>query len=308
MSNQPRKHHYVPQCYLRYFARQHKNVWQTTVIDKFSNKIFPCNIEDVAAEHDYNRDKSKSDEFFWEKYYAKTVETDLPITFNNLIGITGLTQNEKPVLNDELKRKLSRIICIQMLRTPTMRNRNYNIAQSTAHEWIKEFKKENYRYLSSSQKQSVNRIKFNDDFYRQVELPFINDENRLNRFEKFLLERIWIIYRNPFYQYLPFITSDNPVNFYNFNKNSGNLADNGLLVNDTVINFPIIGQLLLCLYAPTNWLFHTKDFNNCVVDLQDNEKDLLYIVTTNRNQLKQCKRQAYTQATSKEIIRTFLSL
>jgi len=307
MSNEPRKHHYVPQGYLKFFAIKQKKVWKTTVIDKVLKKSYVSNIEDVAVARDYNRDTSKNDEFYWEKYYSQAVESYLPKIIGNVIAITQLTQDKKCVLNNDLKSKLARIICIQMLRTPTMRNRNFKIAKQASLKVINDFKKEYYNRLSSSQKRAIHSFTFNENFYKQNELPFINDETRLTRFENFLFERNWVIYRNPFSKQVPFITSDNPVTFYNYGKKSSELKDNGLLVDDTVINFPLNENLMLCLYAPTHWMLNVVEYNNCVIDLQWTENDLKYVVLTNDIQIKQCYRQAFTKTMSTNIINGFIN-
>jgi len=284
MSTQPRKHHYVPQGYLRIFSYKNNDHYKIKVFDKISQSFYFSNIENVAAQRDYNRDITKEDEFFWEKYFATTVEATIPHVLGNIIAASNLASNCSVILNDDLKLQLSKIIITQLLRTPTMRSRNKSIAHQSREQVLKNFKKEYYKILSPHQKQLINNLRFDDENYKSFELSFINDPKRLDKFTHFLLQRYWVVYRNPFSHFIPFITSDHPVNFYNYSKHSEKIGDSGLAVDDTVINYPICNNLLLCLYTPTHWMQCTQQFNNCVVDLNENEKNYWYIIQTNQLQ------------------------
>jgi len=49
-----RLHHFVSQCYLRSFAVKRKKTYQTTVFDARVRRTYPTNIENIAAERDFN--------------------------------------------------------------------------------------------------------------------------------------------------------------------------------------------------------------------------------------------------------------
>lgn len=49
-----RNHHFVPQCYLKGFAR-HRNKPKVRVIDLRQRKTFETNPKNIAAERDFNR-------------------------------------------------------------------------------------------------------------------------------------------------------------------------------------------------------------------------------------------------------------
>jgi hypothetical protein len=49
-----RKHHYVPQCYLKGFAVEREPVRQVQVFDRVSRKTFVASIANIAAEKDFN--------------------------------------------------------------------------------------------------------------------------------------------------------------------------------------------------------------------------------------------------------------
>lgn len=49
-----RKHHYVPQCYLKLFSVSHKKIPQITVFDRERKKVYKAGIDNVAAQRDFN--------------------------------------------------------------------------------------------------------------------------------------------------------------------------------------------------------------------------------------------------------------
>jgi Protein of unknown function (DUF4238) len=49
-----RKHHFVPQCYLKLFSVSHKRIPQLTVYDRERNKVYKAGIDNVAAQRDFN--------------------------------------------------------------------------------------------------------------------------------------------------------------------------------------------------------------------------------------------------------------
>src|SRR3712207_487742 len=50
-----RRHHYVPQCYLKAFAVKRGKAMQTRVFDAVQRKQYLTNIINVAVELDFNR-------------------------------------------------------------------------------------------------------------------------------------------------------------------------------------------------------------------------------------------------------------
>lgn len=69
-ANQPRKHHYLPQFYLRSFADMDGRIWQC---DRKSGKLVALNVSKAAAEKDYHRfdvQNPEVDQFGAEKLMA----------------------------------------------------------------------------------------------------------------------------------------------------------------------------------------------------------------------------------------------
>lgn len=55
MANEPRNHHYIPQCYLRGFGWKHKKQWYTNVAFGRTNEWHVTNLRNVGAERDFLR-------------------------------------------------------------------------------------------------------------------------------------------------------------------------------------------------------------------------------------------------------------
>jgi hypothetical protein len=50
-----RQHHFLPQFYLKGFAKQNGKVWQTWALDLKEKRQFQTNIKKVAKIRDFNR-------------------------------------------------------------------------------------------------------------------------------------------------------------------------------------------------------------------------------------------------------------
>lgn len=109
-----RRHHYIPQCYLKAFAVPRKKAFQTTVFDARSRKTFPANIKNVAVELDFNRievDGHEPDAF--EKGLAQ-FEGELAPALERTIAASSLkdVQDRAIILN---------FMCLLALRNPRFR-------------------------------------------------------------------------------------------------------------------------------------------------------------------------------------------
>ena len=54
-ANEPRNHHYIPQCYLRGFGWKHKKQWYTNVAFGKTGEWHATNIRNLGAERDFQR-------------------------------------------------------------------------------------------------------------------------------------------------------------------------------------------------------------------------------------------------------------
>jgi hypothetical protein len=93
-SNEPKRHHYLSEFYLRGFCIENEN--SLCVYNKSENKFYFSNIEDVAVEKKYytyiNSDGNKTVGF--EKALAE-IESDTKPVFDKLISKQGISADEK---------------------------------------------------------------------------------------------------------------------------------------------------------------------------------------------------------------------
>ncbi len=94
MRNIPRKHHYIPECYLKQFANSQKQLWKRK---KNEQKVSPCTTAQICYEFDAFKLKTKEtldfndvgDENYIEKYSFRKQENNYGkniskiITYNN---------------------------------------------------------------------------------------------------------------------------------------------------------------------------------------------------------------------------------
>ena len=285
---QPRKHHYVPRCYLKYFATNHKNEFRVKVIDKDKNKPYIANIKDIAAEKDFNRIWDSEKEFYWEHFFSREVEPMIPKVLDNLIAVSNIINNRSIILNKSFKRELAKIICFQQLRTKKARKMQFRLGEKVATEVLTSVENELDKYLSTEQREYLNDFKYNENFHKEITFPIITSPERLDKFIEILLKKHWVLYKTPSSKKYSFLTSDNPVCMYNFSSKSTTYADNGLGVRETVIFFPVSKNLLIALYDPKTYFSLLKNVDGTLVVADSN-----FVMNINKLQYEQCLRQAY---------------
>ena len=280
--------HYVPLAYLKFFSRKVKEEYYIAVMDKNKDKIFMSNIKNVASGKYFYEVKYKPQNH-WEKYYCKNIESKLPVIFNNIISVTTISQNYSSILNESLKEEMARIILSQISRTRKAKEFFDEIGNNIKTEIIDNVYKNFNKTLSEEQKLSLKKIKDDNDIIRDIELDIINGDGLLSKGIYYLMDRIWVIYKNINYRECPFITSDHPVVYYNYMNSKTDFKSNGIALNTTVIEYPINRELLLVLYPKNMYFELLKDYNNRIIFINENE----FILRVNRLQYEQSYRQAY---------------
>jgi hypothetical protein len=71
--SEARKHHFIPQSYLKRFGDLVGKNYQVQTIDMLTKKTFPTNVENVASRRDYYRIESGDDPLYVEKFLG-TIE------------------------------------------------------------------------------------------------------------------------------------------------------------------------------------------------------------------------------------------
>jgi hypothetical protein len=109
-----RKHHYVPQCYLKAFSVERKKKRQVVVFDKVLRRSFPAAISDIAVQRDFNTiDIEGHPPDAFEQGMAK-FENELAPALERIIATKSLS-------NDDDRIYLMNLIGTVAIRNPTRR-------------------------------------------------------------------------------------------------------------------------------------------------------------------------------------------
>lgn len=294
MSN-PRKHHYVPQVYLKNFAKKKDHSWMVYVRDKELENCYNADIKSIAMEKDYNTVLKLEDKYYWEHFYSTGIELLMSkVLTSTIINCNcAFIKNESLILNKRLKYDLGKILITQLLRTKKARNHQLEISNKVVPSVINFLKVQLVNKLTLEQEEILNSFELTEDLFKDIDLKIINDEKRVNKFVNILMDKVWIIYKNINYQQLPFITSDNPVVMYNINNKSTSSKVNGIAKRYTIIYYPLSSQLLLSIYDHGLFWGELNKYDNKILEL-DIKKDSKFINNINLLQYKQCIRQVYS--------------
>lgn len=280
--SQPRNHHTVPKAYLKYFTDLNGKI---NVYDKQTQQYFKSYIKNIAANRDFYRDILIENEFYWESFYAKTVEPLIPLTFDMLIMSSLIITNTNKILNSELRVKLSYIIFTQLMRSKkswdTWLKTAANLGDNDLPLNIKS-KIDDLLKLGKSEAEAFDLI--NKSYLLQI----LNSKDLILSNIETLLNMNWIVLKNNNTS-KGFYTSDNPVTFFHIDSKSCNFIEYGPLYKGCIIMFPINYDLCLMLipleHVDTQNL---TQYNNCILDTSTDLID-----ACNQIQNEQCYRQVY---------------
>lgn len=140
MKQENKKHHYVPQIYLRSFSGEDRFI---NTFDKQTGRIYKSAIDSVCCEDNLYTiwDLSKDDNGIYatrnlsieKEFFSNTIETQLGSTlryFFDLLRWWWTTKTECVIFSDDVKKKVSQAIVAQILRMPDMQDYNNQMTQS----------------------------------------------------------------------------------------------------------------------------------------------------------------------------------
>lgn len=279
MKNSNRKHHIVPQSYLKRFGRPNTNnkgsnigVWL-----KESSKYFIKAVKNVAYVKEYYSVNSKSNnKNYWEDRFSKELEQLYGTEIKTIISKI----NCRCTLNNHDKIILSKLIAFQYVRVPAFLDRQIEKGGKIA-EGI--FKQYNFLFenLNEFEQQEIFSLAETDNIKNQALEIIIDDV--LPKSVEILSRKVWNIYINNLD--IPLFTSDNPVVLYNFSTNSFDYNNNGLGRDDNIILFPLTPKILVHI-SPSSF---SKIINESTTDT----KDIKYISTINMLQIEHCINEVY---------------
>jgi len=306
-----KKHHFVPQGYLRFFAEltQSESRWKIGVYDKELKRHFYADVSDVAQKKYFNSVDCeatplapKRDPLYYEETLAKTIEGKIPSYINNFLACCTLSTPKNEVLSEEIKQSIAYVMVVQLLRTQKARKYLLDRGREPFEESI-EIGREMVDALKSSDKDRyykvLDQFQYSEEVMKDVILDTITDYSKVMQFASELVNnRIWIVYENGQYRSNPFVTSDEPVLMYNTLNRSVDYGDNAINVPATVIAFPISPQFMIATYHKRHYfakclkLFCNKRIK-CSAD---------FVHAANMAQLFHSERQVYTKPSSINIL------
>lgn len=312
MASEPKKHHFVPRGYLRFFAQEIKeDVYQIAVFDKTSGKRYLNNIDDVAEMKNYNRveidrynmpvpDKNP---LYYEHLYPRLIEDDIPKILRRTISSFTLTPTTKLSLGDNLKAHLARMLVIQMMRTPRSRSFFTEVCQRPFYTSIQQ----TLDFLATNpgnrnwhaEIEQLREFRYTNEFAKSAILSLATSEERIAHFSNVLIDDYcWMAYSNQLVDTMPFITSDEPVLLTDIKGQHVGLENNPLARPTTMFCFAINSQYMLSLHRKDS--LHGSGMK-AFADQCLNINDMKYVVRMNLLHIEHSTRQVFTHPKYAEV-------
>jgi len=302
--SKPKKHHYVSQGYLKFFAQENeKGDFIINVIDKVTGKTFPANITDIAEKRNFNKiDNGRfiiptpnGDPLYYEYKYTELIEGRIPQIISNIVTSCTLYKPTAQVLTEEIKHDFATLMVVQLFRTPLSRKFTYEIGEPTCNKVILSIR-EQIELLQDIEKKDqflsvLDDFKYTEAFSKSFHLQFTTDRERIEKFVQLLVENhSWVIYKNMYYKSIPFVTSDNPVVMYNLKSGALGLGVNGLENYTTVISMPLTPKYMISLYHKScNFGYYSQSYENKCIAIDEPK----FLSNQSFLQAEQCSRQIY---------------
>lgn len=288
--NSPIRQHYIPQVYLRNFCTLNDSI---VVWDKKSKKIFSTGINAVGVERDFYTLDKLDDPYYWEHTYANGVEPLMGKVIPQILSRANLlVQSGTVIISPIEKAHLAIIMVMQMLRGKQCREYERKIFEdelpsiiNAAKQTLGNFTEQELEFIEAFRK---------DEFYfKRSVMDAALSPDRIIRYAKILCMRSFICF------YLrgtsEFVTSDNPVMFFNQQTANSSPFSHGLLQIETGVCYPLSPKLLLYAVHPASSLKMLVKSDCCLVTLNSNQ-EIELVKSMNRMQTEQCYRQTYAKS------------
>ena len=242
----------------------------------------------------------KKDSKHWEKFFSSEIEPLYGPEMTNIIASITLSQKKNDVLTVSQIHSLSKMITFQVLRVPGFLERRFENGKIMFDETINETSEQFELHPETIKLILDDSVNNKDDFIRDKTIPLIAEVDRLEKFSKVLVDKIWLIYFNN--SSVPFITSDSPVVMYNFIRNSVSYADNGVGRDDTFIYYPLSNKILIKIVPMNFWGGIMKNLNNTLGFLSNS--DISFINLVNDFQVMHAEKQIFVHPDLMDSLKT----
>lgn len=277
-SRENRKQHYIPQCYLRNFSPNNKNIF---IYDKIEKKSFRNKIENIAyIDYFYELPEKYIENLneisFGKKYYEKEFfGNNIEKHYSRLLEKINVkaklwisNYNTDKIITAQEKEIFSQLIAIQYLRMPNIRDKWVD-ARKKATNYRSDLIKSFLINKNPKQKSEIEdiKVKYNEEYNPILHSEIFSDEELYIGIANQLINKHWVYYVSEFND---FYTSDNPIIIKPHIKGQ-KLYYSGFGMNGAEIIFPIGSSILLTIWD-SNFFIEKKTNSNSFCLITDKEK------------------------------------
>lgn len=286
-----KRHHYIPQCYLKNFSPDGKSLW---TYDKLNSKSYSSAIDNICCIDEFYTlpdgcikkytDERKNQLYIECDFFAENKESQYVQMLKKIITNKDIWINdsEQLAITKEEKNELASYIAIQWLRTPDQREKIKNLDDDLMPQMIKIFQ-QGLEIEQNNPGIANLKIDYNiDPVIEHSCMTFLNDDF-VAMYTSALLSGFWefsVANSNEIY------TSDFPIVVETHVKNVRPICE-GLASYGSEVSFPISKNIVLTIWD--KGYFTDKSG----VDCKFNELNALETMRKNKLQFENAKRQVF---------------
>ena len=244
--------HIVPKRYLdRFGTRDGKRIIiGTRIVSKGNVRFFTESTENVGYIKNYYDVTDKNDPKYWERYFAREIDTLCGRDMENIISNITLSRPDIIVLSTHDKEVLSKLIIAQLMRIPESIDYVKTVLYPRASAQVKEDLVSTLppAFVEKHREQIMN-TEFSEQHQKELMLNHSFEPENFERYCKVLQNGIWVAYVNTHRETMPFLTSDNPVLVEGVGSKETGLFHNGLANPATCIFYPLSPGIAVAIYS-----------------------------------------------------------
>lgn len=244
--------HIVPKRYLDRFGTKDgkRTIIGTRIVDKGNVRFFTDSTVNVGYIKNYYDVTDKNDPKYWEHYFAREIDTLCGQYMENIIAKVTLSCPDTIVLSAHDKQVLSKLIIAQLMRIPEsidyVRDQLY---PRVSKQVKKEVASALPQFILDKYGEQLRNMEFSEQDQKEIFLNHAFESQNFDRYCGILQDGVWMIYVNTQRNYMPFLTSDNPVLIEGLGKTEIGLFHNGLANSETCIFYPLSPGIAVAVYS-----------------------------------------------------------
>lgn len=244
--------HIVPKRYLDRFGTKDgkRTIIGARIVDKGNVRFFTDSTVNVGYIKNYYDVTDKNDPKYWEHYFAREIDTLCGQDMENIIAKVTLSCPDTIVLSAHDKQVLSKLIIAQLMRIPEsidyVRDQLY---PRVSKQVKKEVASALPQFILDKYGEQLRNMEFSEQDQKEIFLNHAFEFQNFDRYCGILQDGVWMVYVNTQRNYMPFLTSDNPVLIEGLGKTEIGLFHNGLANSETCIFYPLSPGIAVAVYS-----------------------------------------------------------